>query len=92
MILVPTVDRRALVEQRVSARQIAFRGSGLFLWARLPSSLDSGELIPLAKARGILLAPGEMFRPDSRPTGHYRFNVAYANDDQLYAFIDSLGR
>ncbi|HVW70644.1 MAG TPA: PLP-dependent aminotransferase family protein [Steroidobacteraceae bacterium] len=72
--------------------EIAFRGSGLFLWARLPSSLDSGELIPLAKARGILLAPGEMFRPDSRSTGHYRFNVAYANDDQLYAFIDSLGR
>lgn len=73
-----------------SGVEIAFRGSGLFLWAKLPALLDSPTLIQQARARGILLAPGEMFRPDSRATGHYRFNVAYANDDVLYDFIDSL--
>ena len=49
-------------------------------------------MIQLARARGILLAPGEMFRPDGRSTGHYRFNVAYADDDVLYEFIESLPR
>ncbi len=70
--------------------EVAFRGAGLFLWAKLPGTLDSQSLIQQARSHGILLAPGEMFRPDSRPTGHYRFNVAYANDDVLYDFIDTL--
>jgi DNA-binding transcriptional MocR family regulator len=72
--------------------EIAFRGAGLFLWAKLPATLDSPTLLQQARARGILLAPGEMFRPDSRATGHYRFNVAYANDDVLFDFIDTLPR
>jgi DNA-binding transcriptional MocR family regulator len=72
--------------------EIAFRGTGLFLWAKLPSKLDSPALIQLARSRGILLAPGEMFRPDARTTGHYRFNVAYADNDLLYDFIATLPR
>ena len=82
------------VTRRFSAAgvEIAFRGTGLFLWAKLPSKLDSPALIQLAKSRGILLAPGEMFRPDSRTTGHYRFNVAYADNDLLYDFIATLPR
>jgi DNA-binding transcriptional MocR family regulator len=72
--------------------EIAFRGTGLFLWAKLPSKLDSPALVQLAKSQGILLAPGEMFRPDSRTTGHYRFNVAYADNDLLYDFIATLPR
>jgi DNA-binding transcriptional MocR family regulator len=72
--------------------EIAFRSSGIFLWAKLPCRLDSASVIQLAKGQGILLAPGEMFRPDGRTTGHYRFNVAYANDDLLYRFIDGLPR
>jgi DNA-binding transcriptional MocR family regulator len=71
---------------------IAFRATGQFLWAKLPSALDSATLGELARARGILLAPGEMFRPDSRATGHYRFNVAYADNDTLYEFLDGLKR
>lgn len=70
--------------------EIAFRGTGLFLWAKLPTPLDSATLGDQARAKGILLAPGEMFRPDSRPTGHYRFNVAYADNETLYDFIDTL--
>ena len=90
--------RLARAHEQVSRRftaagvDIAFRGTGQFLWARLPSSLESAQVIQLARARGILLAPGEMFRPDGRSTGHYRFNVAYANDDILYEFIESLPR
>jgi DNA-binding transcriptional MocR family regulator len=75
-----------------SGGEIAFRGTGLFLWAKLPTSLESHAVIQLAKSQGIVLAPGEMFRPDSRPTGHFRFNVAYAGDELLYSFIGKLPR
>jgi DNA-binding transcriptional MocR family regulator len=90
--------RLARAHEHVSRRfhaagvEIAFRGTGQFLWARLPSTLESAQVIQLARTRGILLAPGEMFRPDGRATGHYRFNVAYADDDVLYQFIESLPR
>ena len=88
--------RLAKAQENVTRRfvaagvEIAFRATGLFLWAKLPSSLPSSALGDLARTRGILLAPGEMFRPDARATGHYRFNVAYADNDTLYDFLDSL--
>ena len=69
---------------------IAFHGNGLFLWAKLPTTLELRPIMELAKAQGILLAPGEMFRPDGRSTGHFRFNVAYADDEALYRFIENL--
>lgn len=90
--------RLAKAQENVTRRfhaagvEIAFRGNGLFLWAKLPSKLDTTAVNQLARTRGILLAPGEMFRPDSRPSGHYRFNVAYADDDQLFDFIERLPR
>jgi len=52
--------------------------------------LEPAIVMQMAKTRGILLAPGEMFHPDSRTSGYYRFNVAYAEDERLYAFIESL--
>lgn len=70
--------------------QIDTLGGGMFVWAKLPTMLESSALLQLAKVRGILLAPGEVFRPDGRATGHYRFNVAYANDEVLFEFIRSL--
>jgi DNA-binding transcriptional MocR family regulator len=70
--------------------QMDILGGGMFVWAKLPTMLDSAALLQLAKARGILLAPGEVFRPDGRATGHFRFNVAHANDNALFEFIQSL--
>jgi DNA-binding transcriptional MocR family regulator len=64
--------------------------SGMFLWAHLPSPLEPRLILQQAKAKGILLAPGELFRPDGRPTGHFRFNVAYADSELLYSFIEKL--
>ncbi|HEV7441725.1 MAG TPA: PLP-dependent aminotransferase family protein [Steroidobacteraceae bacterium] len=90
-------QRLAAAQEKVSRRltqagaQLTHRtDSGMFLWARLPSPLDSRTIMQHAKAKGILLAPGELFRPDGRSTGHFRFNVAYADSELLYAFIDRL--
>jgi DNA-binding transcriptional MocR family regulator len=70
--------------------ELPFQGAGIFIWAKLPTRLHSAEIMELARQRGILLAPGRMFRPGSQPSDYFRFNVAYANDDLLYSFIRSL--
>jgi DNA-binding transcriptional MocR family regulator len=72
--------------------EIAFRGTGPFLWAKLPTSLDAPGVLRLAKSQGIVLAPGDMFRPDGRHTGHYRLNVAFAGDELLQSFVEKLPR
>jgi len=70
--------------------ETAFRSTGMFLWAKLPTTLEAPTVMQMAKSRGIVLAPGEMFRPDGRTTGHYRFNVAYSDSDLLSDFIRTL--
>jgi len=64
---------------------------GMFLWAELPGG-DPAVVRRLARSQGILLAPGEVFRPEGQPTAHWRFNVAYADDERLYGFLRSLRR
>jgi DNA-binding transcriptional MocR family regulator len=66
-------------------------GGGMFLWTELPAD-DPAAIQRRARAKGILLAPGEIFRPDARPSGHWRFNIAYADDERLYAFLRDLNR
>jgi DNA-binding transcriptional MocR family regulator len=71
--------------------QLAFRPqSGLFLWARLPSKDSVGKLWRRALSEGVLLAPGELFRPDGRATAQWRFNVAHCDTPTLYRFLEHL--
>jgi DNA-binding transcriptional MocR family regulator len=91
-------SRLACSYEEVSSRlieagaEIPFQGAGIFIWAKLPTRLHSVEIMELARERGILLAPGRMFRPGSQSSDYFRFNVACANDDLLYSFISSLPR
>lgn len=64
--------------------------AGMFLWARLPSADSVSKLWRAASARGVLLAPGELFRPDGRATPYWRFNVAHCAAPELLDFIDGL--
>jgi DNA-binding transcriptional MocR family regulator len=83
----------ARVAQTFEAKgvQLAFRPpSGLFLWARLPSKDPVGKLWRRALSEGVLLAPGELFRPDGRATAHWRFNVAHCDEPALYRFLAGL--
>ncbi len=73
---------------REAGIEVTPHGGGMFLWAKLGG--DPATLLQRAKALGILLAPGEIFHPDGQPSGHWRFNVAYADDERLYAFLRDL--
>lgn len=81
------------VARELQARgvELAFRPqTGLFLWARLPSKEPVGKLWQQALDHDVLLAPGEMFRPDGKACPYWRFNVAHCDAPQLYRFLDSL--
>ncbi len=85
-------EARARVIRRMRAYgvEVAAGGGGMFVWARLPGK-DRETIMARAKSQGILLAPGEIFHPDGHASGHWRFNVAYADDERLYAFLAGLG-
>ena len=86
-------DTHARVAQMFETRgvQLAFRPqSGLFLWARLPSKDSIGKLWRRALSEGVLLAPGELFRPDARATPQWRFNVAHCDAPALDQFLQGL--
>ncbi len=66
---------------------------GPFLWARFErGDVDMRALAQRAIAHGFLLAPGDLFRSDLRPTPWLRFNVGYADDAQLYRFLEREAR
>ena len=64
-------------------------GAGMFLWARpLDETVDTLALCQAARSHEILLAPGQLFRPDQSPSPWMRFNVAYCDNDKLFSFIE----
>lgn len=93
-----TLRRRlASTQQRVQEAllsrgvDLAFRPSaGMFLWGRLRSKDTVSKLWRSAVAAGVLLAPGELFRPDGRATPYWRFNVAHSDGGELTQFLDGL--
>jgi DNA-binding transcriptional MocR family regulator len=89
--------RLATSQQRVQETllsrgvELAFRpAAGMFLWGRLRSRDTVSRLWRAAVAAGVLLAPGELFRPDGRATPYWRFNVAQADGGELVRFLDGL--
>ena len=81
-------DARARLIRRFrdSGIEVAPQSGGMFVWAKPPVA-DPAALRRRARSEGILLAPGEIFRPEGHPTGHFRFNVAYADDERLHACL-----
>jgi len=64
--------------------------AGMFLWARHPHVDNATELAYQAKEHDILLGPGHLFTTDLRPSPWMRFNVAFGEDDRLWAFLQAL--
>jgi DNA-binding transcriptional MocR family regulator len=66
--------------------------AGLFLWARHPSLPDAGRTAHEAAAHDILLGPGHLFAADLQATGWMRFNVAFCDDERVFAFLAERSR
>jgi DNA-binding transcriptional MocR family regulator len=61
--------------------------AGMYLWARHPDLTDGAELTRLAAGEGMMLGPGQLFLVEPRTTGWLRFNVAFSDDERVYAFL-----
>jgi DNA-binding transcriptional MocR family regulator len=60
---------------------------GMFVWAEAPGINDSAQLATQAAQEGVMLAPGNIFRPQMQPSPWLRFNIAYALDPRLERFL-----
>ena len=64
---------------------------GLAVWVTLPEALDSLTLLPDAKRRGIVYAPGTLFHADGRRSSSLRLTVGAAAPEALERGIRALG-
>ena len=63
---------------------------GLYAWLDVPGVDDTTALAEAAAERDILLAPGAMFSPATRPSTKMRFNVAFCRSDELFRELEAL--
>jgi DNA-binding transcriptional MocR family regulator len=63
---------------------------GLFVCARVPGKDNAADIASKAAKSGIVLAPGNVFRPHLEPSPWLRFNVAFCDNPRLYRFLDKL--
>jgi len=63
---------------------------GMFVLARFGASSNAAEIASLAAAKGIILGPGNLFRPHHEPSPWLRFNVAFCDNPSIYRFLNSV--
>ena len=68
---------------RIGLEIFAEPAAGMFAWARFPQHQDSLALAEQNLKEGIMLAPGNVFRPHLEPTPFLRFNVAICQEPHL---------
>jgi len=87
-------DRLAHAQQQLATQLLAAGfelftepKAGMFLWARHPQVQNAAELAYKAAEQDILLGPGHLFSVDLEPSPWLRFNVAWAQDPAVQAFL-----
>jgi DNA-binding transcriptional MocR family regulator len=60
---------------------------GIFLWARVPTSVNIDALVRSARDKSILLANGALFSPERTNNSRLRFNAAYSTAPELVRFL-----
>jgi DNA-binding transcriptional MocR family regulator len=60
---------------------------GMFIWAKKHERPNAAEIAGKAAKEGIILAPGNLFRPHQEPSPWLRFNVASCDDPALFRFL-----
>ncbi|TAD90172.1 MAG: PLP-dependent aminotransferase family protein [Alphaproteobacteria bacterium] len=78
---------RAVAERRLMElgfRLTAATDPSPLIWAEAPAGINVEALVRTAGERGVLLAPGALFRPGRQPSRHLRFNATRATEPKLF--------
>ena len=62
--------------------------AGMFLWAKLPGGLDAADVSRRALAKGVVLAPGNVFSLSQGASDNMRFNVAQCADKRVFDVLE----
>ena len=65
---------------------------GLFVWAELPTSIDTRELLAEALGEKVAFVPGQAFHPDRSGHNTMRLNFSNVPPDRIEEGIARLGR
>jgi DNA-binding transcriptional MocR family regulator len=60
---------------------------GMFIWIDMGEGANPLEIAGAAAGVGLMLAPGNLFRPNQEPSRYMRFNVAACNDPAVSGFL-----
>ena len=64
---------------------------GLFVWAELPPSIDTRELLAEAIEQNVAFVPGQPFHPDRSGTNTMRLNFSNVTPDRIEEGVRRLG-
>jgi 2-aminoadipate transaminase len=65
---------------------------GLFLWATLPSYIDTGDLLAKALRADVAFVPGQSAFVDGRGASSMRLNFSGVNDEEIREGIRRIGK
>jgi 2-aminoadipate transaminase len=82
---------RALEEHFPADAHFTRPAGGLFVWAELPTSVDTRELLIDAVKDKVAFVPGQGFHPDNTGTNTMRLNFSNVPPDQLREGVRRLG-
>jgi DNA-binding transcriptional MocR family regulator len=63
---------------------------GMFIWAKLNDEINMTTLAAQAAKEGIMLAPGNVFRPHQEPSPWLRFNVAHCENETTFSVLTEI--
>jgi DNA-binding transcriptional MocR family regulator len=76
--------------ERIGLELFVEPADGMFVWARFPHIEDSLALAETAQHKGLMLAPGTVFRPHLERSPWMRFNVAVCEEPRVQALLGQL--
>jgi DNA-binding transcriptional MocR family regulator len=76
--------------ERMGLQVFAEPAAGMFVWARFPDVEDALSLVERRPAKGLVLAPGNVFRPHLEPCPWMRFNVAVCEEPRILRLIERI--
>lgn len=80
----------ALSDEMGNACQWSDPTGGLFVWARLPEGIDTGEMLATAVNHRVAYVPGRAFYADGSGQRELRLNFSYCDEDRLRTGVQRL--